>query len=65
MQSSQVPRGFTIGAEVQLLGIAIGLFGVTSPYGYGSGLTVQGNPVLGGLGAITALLGLAMHVKRI
>lgn len=71
MQPSQssmgqpILRGVTIGVAVELFGIAVALFGLSLSYGFGAGSTVQGSPVIAGLGALIALGGLIMHVARI
>jgi hypothetical protein len=67
MQPPQLkpPRGVTIGIAVELFGIALAVFGLTLDYGYGTGITVRGNPVVAGLGVLVALLGLVMHTARV
>jgi hypothetical protein len=60
-----MPRGVTIGVAVELFGIAVALFGLSSLYGYGAGSTVVGNPLIAGLGALIALGGLILHIARI
>ncbi len=58
------PRGFTVGAGIELFGIALGIFGLTVPYSTG-GPAVNGSPIISGLGVIIALFGLVMHIARV
>ena len=63
-QPPKPPRGFTIGAGLELLGIGIAIFGLTVPFSTG-GPTTQGSPVISGLGVIVALVGLLLHIARV
>ncbi len=53
-----------MGAALELFGIALAIFGLTVPYSTG-GPAVNGSPVISGLGAVVALLGLVLHVARV
>ncbi len=64
MQPAKPPRGFTIGAGMELLGIAIAIYGLTVPYSTG-GPATQGSPIISGLGAIVALVGFLLHIARV
>lgn len=64
MQPSKQPRGFTVGAGVELFGIAVAILGVTVPFSTG-GPTTTGNPIIAGMGAFIVLVGLVMHVARV
>ena len=64
MQPSKPPRGFTVGAGVELLGIAVAIFALVVPYSTG-GPTTNGSPIVAGLGVGLALGGLLMHAARI
>lgn len=67
MQASQPkpPREVTVGYAIELVGIALAIFGLTVPYSQGGASVVYGSPVISGIGVLVALIGLAMHIARI
>lgn len=60
--SPRSPRGVTVGIAVQLLGIAIGIFGLGAQLsGFTYGLYTP-DPTILELGVVVAVFGLALHI---
>lgn len=58
-------RGATVGLALELLGLSVAVFGLNLQSGTGGGGTVQGNPIVSGLGVLVVVVGLLMHAARV
>ena len=59
-------RGASAGIAIELFGIAVALFGLAAGnlYFSGAGPAYQPNPVIAGIGALIALIGLIVHFAK-